>query len=298
MEEKVFYKMLEIPKHCTDEELKKAYYRAAKKYHPDFCSNEQATKMFSDISITYKRILEQRKKKFSLRKIFNAEPVDDNSEIYTNPPEPGTDIHTNINMSLKDSILGSRQRVLIYRTSRCGCTNKNGEPDINCPVCYGLGTYKKNVNIDINTPANIRDGQTLKLTGKGNAGDYGAVNGDLIIHVTVIPDKTFFVKNNDIYIKKTITFPEAVLGLRTNVPTIYGDTEITIPPGIKPRTKIRIPEMGLVNGSEKGDEYAVIYVDIPKIDITGDDKVYKALQFIQKNVYNRELPILDKCVIS
>ena len=57
MEEKVFYKMLEIPKHCTDEELKKAYYRAAKKYHPDFCSNEQATKMFSDISITYKRIL-------------------------------------------------------------------------------------------------------------------------------------------------------------------------------------------------------------------------------------------------
>lgn len=290
MTEKQCYSLLGIYKQATDEEVKQAYRLAAKKWHPDFnVGSKEAEQKFIEIAEAYHTILEirEKKKRFSLKKIFvsSINNSDETEKQTVHIYRKGVDIHYNLEISFEEAILGCKKVISIEKDRRCQCYEQDGHIDYRCPKCHGSGKCRKKVLIEINVPQGIRSEQTMRIKGKGNVGDIGAENGDIIIKVFVLKNKRFYQKGKDLYIKQEITFPEAVLGTTKTVPTLYGNVELTIPPGTQSRTKFCLEGRGIPNlNGEVGDEYVVVSVVIPIIHNTKINVDF--LSVVQKKLYD------------
>ena len=240
MTEKNCFELLGIPKQASIDEIKKAYRTAAKTCHPDLhVGDKDAEKRFIEISEAYRTIMEHKRKKserFSIKNIF-VTPKKQPEEEGDSEPKRGTDIHSSINISFEESILGCKKTIKINRNKRCQCC-KNDVADEYCSMCQGTGKVRKTTFIELTIPKGVQNGQSLKIRGKGNVGDNGAENGDLIIALNVSQNTRYAIKDNDLYIETHVSFPEAVLGTMKKIPTIYGDTEVDIPPNTQSGTKI------------------------------------------------------------
>lgn len=154
----------------------------------------------------------------------------------------------------------------IASTRTCGECNGTGETiDSPCTKCKGSGHVRKTKTIEVDIPAGIDDGQMIKLTGQGEAGDKGAPRGDLYIVVNVKPHKLFTRDGNDIYFEMPITFVQAALGDELEVPTLDGKVKYTIPEGTQTGTVFRLKEKGIpkIRGNSRGDQYVKVIVEVP-----------------------------------
>ena len=135
-----------------------------------------------------------------------------------------------------------------------------------CPKCRGLGRLRvqKTVNIDI--PAGIADGQTLRLSGQGDCGINGGPSGDLLININVKPHPMFRREGYDVYCDVPVTFTEAALGGEITIPTIDGDEKYTLSEGTQTGTVFRFKGKGVkkLHRTERGNQYVKVYVEVPK----------------------------------
>lgn len=147
---------------------------------------------------------------------------------------------------------------------RCGGDGKI--VDTPCTECNGTGKVRRHRKITVNIPAGVETGTKLRMPGEGEAGDKGAPNGDLYIVVQVRPHKIFKRKNDDIYCEVPISFVQATLGDKIEVPTLEGKVKFDIPEGTQPGTTFRLKNKGIahLNGYGRGDEYIKVKVIIPK----------------------------------
>jgi len=129
-----------------------------------------------------------------------------------------------------------------------------------------LGNTGKKLRVKI--PRGIADGEKIRLAGQGQPAYYGANNGanngDLIITVKIMPDQNFERKGNDIYTSVTISFVEAIKGVKTKVKTLTKTVMLSVPPGTQPGATMRLKGQGLAVGSDAGDLYVEIKVAIPQ----------------------------------
>ncbi len=135
-----------------------------------------------------------------------------------------------------------------------------------CPTCQGNGKTKKKQTVKIQLPAGVDSGMRLKMSGYGDAGDGGGPPGDLYVYVTVKPHNIFKRENDDVVLDVPISFTEATLGTKKDIPTIYGTSyRLTIPDGTQSGKVLRIKEQGLPNvyGKGKGDMRINIIVETP-----------------------------------
>jgi molecular chaperone DnaJ len=135
-----------------------------------------------------------------------------------------------------------------------------------CTSCRGTGFVKKTKKYEINIPKGIDHGQTIRLSGKGEAGTKGGGYGDLLVTVYVKPHSYFIRKGMDIYSEKTISFTEAILGGEITINTIYGEQKYTVKPGTQPNTVITLKNCGvpsLRNEKYKGNQIVTLKVNIP-----------------------------------
>jgi curved DNA-binding protein len=121
----------------------------------------------------------------------------------------------------------------------------------------------------VKIPAGISTGKKLRLSGKGYAGVQGGPSGDLYLNITVLPHPLFARDGNDIFIEKSISFTQAVLGSTIEVPTIDGALKrIKVPAGTQNGTKIRMKGYGVPGlkgaDSSKGDQFVKISIDVPR----------------------------------
>ena len=129
-------------------------------------------------------------------------------------------------------------------------------------------------SLQVHIPAGIDSGQKIRLKGKGMPGQNGGGAGSLLLEVTVQSKPGFERKGMDIYTTVEIPFETAVLGGETIVPTLGGRVSCKIKEGTQSGTKIRLKGKGIVsmkNPSQKGDEYAVIQIRVPK-NLSADAK--------------------------
>lgn len=123
--------------------------------------------------------------------------------------------------------------------------------------------------IEVKIPAGVKDGSRVRIKGKGGAGPDG--NGDLFIITTITPHPYFKRDNLDVLLDFPISLYEAINGAKITAPTLDGPVTLTIPPGTSSHAKLRIAGRGIFRGSEKGDQFVILRVVIPK-GLDADDK--------------------------
>jgi molecular chaperone DnaJ len=147
---------------------------------------------------------------------------------------------------------------------RCGGTGKDR---IVCPQCHGDGVVARNEPLEVRIKAGTRDGQRIRLAGKGNAGPHGGPAGDLYIIVHIEPHPVFRRESDDIHVSVPVTAMEAALGARIEVPTIDGRAQLKIPPGTQSGQKLRLREKGVPSATKegaRGDQIVEVQIVVPQ----------------------------------
>jgi molecular chaperone DnaJ len=185
-----------------------------------------------------------------------------------NGAEPGTPIET------CDRCGGAGQLRQVTRTPfgqmvrgvTCDVCHGSGKvPDTPCEVCDGVGRTQGPVTKTIDVPAGIEDGQRLRVTGAGHAGDPGAPAGDLYVEIAVAADGRFQRQGTDLVSSVRIAATEAMLGTTVTVPTLEGEREIELEAGVQPGHEETLRGAGLprLGGRRRGDQRVVIEVVVP-----------------------------------
>jgi molecular chaperone DnaJ len=193
-----------------------------------------------------------------------------------NGAEPGTPIET------CDRCGGAGQLRQVMRTPfgqmvqavPCDVCHGSGKiPDTPCEVCDGTGRDRAKVTKTVEIPAGIEDGQRLRVSGLGHAGDPGAPAGDLYVQVAVAADGRFERKGTDLISAVRIPATEAMLGTTVTVPTLDGEREIELDAGVQPGHGETLRGAGLprLGGRKRGDQLVVIEVIVPT-NLTDDQR--------------------------
>jgi len=150
----------------------------------------------------------------------------------------------------------------------CPRCNGTGRSSSACPTCHGEGVVSKSEPVEFRIKAGTRDGQRIRLQGKGNAGLNGGAAGDLFLIVRTGTHPVFTRAGDDIQLTVPVTIAEASLGAKVDVPTIDGRAQLKIPPGTQSGQKLRLRERGVENAQspeKRGDQIVTIEVVVPTL---------------------------------
>ncbi|MCL2661160.1 MAG: J domain-containing protein, partial [Acidobacteriaceae bacterium] len=148
---------------------------------------------------------------------------------------------------------------------RCG---GSGKAQNDCANCHGEGVVTKREPLEFRIKPGTRDGQRIRLAGKGNEGLNGGPAGDLYLIVMAGTHPVFTRSGDDIHVTVPVAVAEAALGAKIDVPTIDGRTQLKIPPGTQSGQKLRLREKGVPSASRegtRGDEIVEVKVVVPKV---------------------------------
>jgi molecular chaperone DnaJ len=226
-----------------------------------------------------------------------------------NGPTRGADIRTDVSLSLRDAAFGTKTEVDLSHPSPCeachgtgaeegvvvGCVTCGGRGQVaraqgafvmttNCPTCRGRGTQARaacgecegagQIDVErvvkVNVPAGVDTGQNLRLTGQGQAGSRGGPPGDLYVTVHVESDEVFQREDSDLIHRLSVTYPQAALGAKIDVPLLDEDEDATttlkVPRGTQPGETLVIRGAGVprLSGRGRGDLICVVEISVPK----------------------------------
>jgi molecular chaperone DnaJ len=162
----------------------------------------------------------------------------------------------------------------VVRTAACDQCGGDGKiPEQPCSVCRGEGRIATQRTLSVDVPAGIADGQRIRVTGKGHEGERGGPPGDLYVLVHVRADDRFVRDEQDLVTVVDVPAPLAALGAKVPVPTLEGETEVTIDAGTQPGETLRVRHQGLpsLRRSTRGDLRVVVNVVIPR-RLSGEQK--------------------------
>lgn len=182
--------------------------------------------------------------------------------------EPGTPVETCSTCGGSGQVIGVQRTILGNIQTRMNCSACGGEGKIyknKCSKCHGSGVIKDEVKLKVKVPAGINDGESIRLSGQGEAGLKGAGTGDLYLRVKVEKHKIFARQGYDIHTEEEISVKQAILGDKIEVKTIYGDLTLKIPEGTQSGTIFKLKEKGITKLHNKGvgDHYIRVIVKIP-----------------------------------
>jgi molecular chaperone DnaJ len=239
-------------------------------------------------------------------------------------PQPGTDVEYKVEIDFWTAIRGGVTRLEIQRQEQCPtckgravtggamtCPECEGSGqvtqmggrmkfNIQCPrcggsgqvqnacrTCDGAGVVSKREPLEFRVKAGTRDGQRIRLAGKGNAGTEGAPAGDLYLIIAVTGNKLFKRVGDDIHVTVPVTVMEAALGAKIDVPTIdgvgtqVGQSQLKIPPGTQTGQKLRMREKGVTSATRegvRGDQIVEVKIVVPKVQDERSKEILRELQ--------------------
>ncbi|WP_158943020.1 DnaJ C-terminal domain-containing protein [Granulicella sp. S190] len=177
--------------------------------------------------------------------------------------------------------MGGRMKFNI-QCPRCG---GSGKVQNSCPTCDGEGVVTKREPLEFRIKAGTRDGQRIRLAGKGNAGTSGGSAGDLFLIIKAGTHPVFTRSADDIYVTVPVTMTEAALGAKIDVPTIDtheggARTQLKIPPGTQTGQKLRLREKGVPSASRegmRGDQIVEVKIAVPKVQDERSKEILREL---------------------
>jgi len=342
-EDKDFYKILGVTKDTSPDEIKKAYRKLARKYHPDLNPGDKVSEQkFKEINEAYEVLGDPKKKaqydqfgstqfraggpgfegfrSYDFREGFEYGGFGDIfSDLFGTKTRPeayrakGPDMVMGLELSLEEAFSGVTKTITFNREITCrSCKGSGAESSEACNVCKGTGSIKtakgffsmsqpcsacggtgKKVTkvcsacrgtgttihtetLRVKIPGGADNGSRVKLRGMGGAGAGGSTSGDLFIEITVKSHPIFKRKGDDIYLDLPVTFVEAALGAKIEVPTIDGFAAMTLPQGTQGNQRFKLSGKGFPSPRTgiRGNQYLVIKIAVPKnLDDSAKDKV-------------------------
>ena len=278
---KDYYEILGVEKSATYEEIKRAYRKLARKYHPDICKEADCEEKFKEINAAYEILSDPQKRaqydKFG-DNMFGGQNFSDfaRSHADLNFEDLINEIFKNFggggggfsfSFGGFDKGFGFEEFIDLDITSK-----------IEIPFITSIlgGVYELNINgenIKVKIPAGIKDGDKLVVRGKGKS--YKGRRGDLFLIVKVAPDPRFERKGNDIYTTINIPLKVALFGGKVEVETPYKVVKMKIPKNTKQGQVFKIKGFGAPDKRSgiKGDLFVKVNVEIPNIDFLDKDLV-------------------------
>jgi len=273
---KSLYETLGVNEHASADEIKKAYRKLARKYHPDVNKDESAVEKFKEINAAYE-VLSDKKKK-------------DEYDMYGDQIFGGQNFHdfaknqgTNVDLDdLLKSIFGGGGSAGFGGGFGGGGSSSSTDLDqrinIAIPFYVSVKGGKHNVSLnnesfDIKIPAGIKNGETLRVRGKGSVGRMGK-RGDLLIKVEVSESPVFERKENDLYMSMDVNLKTALFGGKVTVESLINDDiTLKVPKNTKNGQKFRVRGAGVVDRktSLKGNLYLTANIILPNIDDMDDE---------------------------
>ena len=308
MEYKDYYKILEVDKNASQEEIKKSFRRLAKKYHPDLNPNDEvAQEKFKEINEAYEVLGDEEKKKkydmfgssYNFTGGQNFDPSQygfGNGYTYTYTTSgDGTGFSDFFNMffggdsgsgfninDLFGGAKGGRASRRGYRPERqsydseLNITLEEGYKGTTKSISLNFGGQRKNMTIKV--PKGILPGKKLKVKG-----EKWGIDGDVLFKINFIENEKYKLEGLDIVSKLDILPWEAALGTKVIVDTLEGKIKVTIPKGIEGGKKIRIPKKGYRDMKNNvGDLYIETNIVNPPTLSKEEEKLYKGLSEISK----------------
>ncbi|TMG99275.1 MAG: J domain-containing protein [Betaproteobacteria bacterium] len=299
MEFKDYYATLGVERNATQDEIKRAYRKLARKYHPDVSKETDAEARFKEVAEAYEALNDPEKRaayddvgqRYRRGQEFHPPPGWDSgfefSDRDAGPGEgmdfsdffeslfgrhasgarphgathpPGRDRHAKVLIDLEDAYRGARRTISMRM------------PEVDA---QGQVTLQDR-QLDVNIPKGVREGQHLRLAGQGGPGHAGGPAGDLYLEITFRPHPHFRADGRDVYVDLSIAPWEAALGATVAAPTPDGGVQLTIPPGSSSGRKLRLKGKGLPS-NPPGDMYAVLAIKTPPADTPAAKEAYAAL---------------------
>ena len=285
--DKNLYDILGVSKSASDSEIKSAYRKLARKYHPDLNKDnkEAAAEKFKQISCAYDILGDKEKRgKYDRGEIdcdgkptpFGAGFSGNGAGFSGSNPFGGTYYSNGSNGSGFDfsSIFGDDISSIFGGGFSSRRPQKRKGQDINYTmnvsfIDAAIGAEKSvNINgkmINVKIPSGTSSGQTLRLKGLGYAGLNGGENGDVMITVSVQPHPYFKAdENGNVLLELPISLKEAILGAKITVPTISGNVMLSIPPYSSGGDKLRLKGKGIKTKNKISDEFVTLKIISPK----------------------------------
>jgi len=350
---KSLYDVLGVAKNASKDEIKKAYRKLARQYHPDRNpGDEEAEAKFKEVQAAYDVLSDEKKRKqydtvgsadgrfggpggpgwtFTTEEGFDFGDLGDlfggffggrAGRRQRPAAQRGADIEAVVNLSFEDSLKGVETKIPVEvdtACSQCGgtgarpgtspviCPACNGrgvlaesqglfaisqpcprcrgngtvieEP---CPKCRGTGRERRTKRYSVKIPPGVKDGTRIRLKGKGEPGFSGGPPGDLFVVTRVQPSKLFKRRGAaDLVVDVPVTYAEAALGAKVEVPTPYGERlSVQIPPGTETGKLLKLKGHGAprLKGSGRGDLLARVKVTVPKKLTKAEREAIEALQ--------------------
>jgi curved DNA-binding protein len=291
MKYKDYYKILGVARGAGDDEIKKAYRKLARKYHPDVSKEPNAKEKFQEVSEAYETLRDKEKRAAydSLGSGFRQ------GQDFRPPPDwfdrfggggKAEDLHGVDLGELFESmgLFGRAQR----RSGGFGRRSAFPGEDYEVPVRLTLeeayrGT-ERTVQLDgrgftARIPRGATDGQRLRLRGKGGPGMNGGPAGDLYLQIALEPHALYRASGHDLDLDVPLAPWEAALGAEVEVPTLEGRLTMKVPPGSKAGQKLRLAGKGLPKpGGGAGDLYAVLSIAVPATLTDSERKLFEELR--------------------
>ncbi len=383
--ERDLYEILGVPRGSSQDEIKKAYRKLAKKFHPDVNpGNKQAEEKFKELSAAFEVLSDPKKRSlydelgpdaarigfdenkarayrqwrsaqrggglggqapegfggFEFNEDFDLGDIlgsifgggrgrtrEAGGFAEANQPSAGQDMTLQIEISLREAVVGGERSISFMRPGRCdrcagtgmlpgsgkghACPTCNGtgrtratRGPINfsgtcptcagtgrvanaCPKCGGSGVNQEEARITVRIPAGIADGSKIRLQGQGSSGQRGGPPGDLYLIPQIAPHPLVRREGNDLHIALPVTVGEALHGAEVHCPTFDGEVTLKIPPGSQSGRKLRLRGRGVP--SLKGGARGDFYAELQiHLPETAGEPVRKAADELDKH-YKRDV---------
>jgi curved DNA-binding protein len=304
MEFRDYYQTLGLKRDATPEEIKRAYRKLARKYHPDVSSEADAEEHFKEVKEAYEVLKDPEKRKaydrfgkdWKAGQDFHPPPdwdpgVSFGGGGFTDAGEfsdffeslfggagrhrahrgfshvrmKGEDLHARVSIGVADAYHGATRSLTLQ-----------------APAVDAQGRVaSRSRTLKVKVPKGVTDGQRIRLAGQGGPGLGGAPAGDLYLEVVLEPHPLFRADGRNVVLELPVAPWEAALGRTVTVPTLGGRVELRIPAGSQSGTRLRLRGRGLP-GNPPGDQYVVLEIVVPRADTDAAKALYERME--------RELP--------
>lgn len=279
-----FYKVLGVSRKASTKDIKQAYRRLARQYHPDVTGDDEAaTQRFREITEAYDTLVDPARRRNydlfgrpddsalaglsddltrafdQLKSLFVRGPTE---------PSPGVDAELDARVTFQEAWTGARKDIPVTLTRPCAtCHGTGTDAGKSCAACKGRGARIQTEQLAVTIPAGVDDGTRLRLKQRGSAGQNQGPPGDLYLRIAVDDDERFERDDDTLFTEVRVGLRDAMLGSAVDVPLPDGSqVTMTVPPGTQGGQVFRLRGKGFprITTGARGDLLVTVQLRVPR----------------------------------